>query len=167
MITTEFFEFRAIFANLCLAVGAEDDKARRDLFFTQLEDVPLQIVRAGAEILCKSHRKMPTVAHWRDACDRVVLDQARALLPHEVLERRIVCEACQDTGWVEPSHGMTCPGDGSCGMQACRRLHRMHTYTAKCSCRASNAVFQHHHPITKTYGAEAAGTGRPRPRRHA
>jgi hypothetical protein len=153
MIADDFGAFRAIFRYLCLAVGAETDDARETLFFKQLDDVPLEMVRAAAGVLAKTHHRMPTVAHWRDACDVAQAEQ-KALPPAEVLDRRVVCEACEDTGWIEPAHGLACPGDARCGLSACHRVRQAHTYTGACGCRRTNPIYQFRHPITRKYGSE-------------
>jgi len=152
-------DFRAIFKSLCLAVGAEPDDAKERLFFAQMKDIPLEIVRPAAGVLAKTHHRMPTVAHWRDACD-IAQSARKALPPAEVIEQRMVCDQCEDTGWIAPAHGLACPGDGRCGIEACSRQKSPHTFTAACSCRSTNPIYQYHHPIKRQYGSQEPGIGR-------
>lgn len=47
----------------------------------------------------------------------------------------IVCEACQDSGWLR----FECTGDVACGRN---RRHPAHTYAAPCPCRPINPAYQ-------------------------
>lgn len=50
-------------------------------------------------------------------------------------EGAIVCEACDDSGWLR----FECTGDQACGR---RRRHVPHTYASACPCRALNPAYQ-------------------------
>jgi hypothetical protein len=99
--------FAQTMAGVALATRTELDDTTMELYFKALEDIPMDLVEAGAVELVKGLKFWPMPAEWRAACDTILDRQARLnqmgqlRLTGNVSVDDFHCEACDDTGWAE------------------------------------------------------------------
>lgn len=136
--------FARLVSTLATVHNRKVDDATLLAYFEALEDIPLELIEAGAKELQKHSRHMPKPADFREAVQKV--RRAAAPLPPVTDEHgqpvlTFVCLRCEDTGWrpvcgcdtgrLDMSH--RCPEHGGEGKAPIR--------VRACECRPTNANF--------------------------
>jgi hypothetical protein len=130
----------------CRLSAKEADPSMQLIYFQGLQDLSIEAVAAGAQILEKSAQWFPKVSEWRSAAKIQHIAHIKALPPGREAPWEDECGACADTGWEE----RRCyPGTPNiCGHKACKRDGRAeHLYVQPCTCRPTNRTYQRHHVL--------------------
>jgi hypothetical protein len=98
--------FAATITALAVATRGELDDAIIELYYRALEDVPMDLLEAGAVELAKRAEFFPRPAEWRLAVDRLLELQQRLIATGQVRllpagDEEYVCAFCENTGWVQ------------------------------------------------------------------
>ena len=146
MTNTDRLEFAQAFNRLAVSTRlptGEADAAMQQVYWTGLEDMPIEFVVSAADALSKASQWFPKVAEWREWATRLRLQSIIALPDGRDEPWHDECEACGDTGWeIRRCY----PGTpNTCGHRNCVKGKRLeHNYAERCTCRPTNRTFQRH-----------------------
>ena len=119
-------EFALQMARLAVAFDKKPGKARLDVFFERLRDIPANVFVRGVDRCLDAGKSFPTIGRLREACDEAK-PRPKALPPPPIVDGQtsFYCPTCEDTGF-EYFEKENKAGTG------------MSTYVRRCNCAKTN-----------------------------
>lgn len=121
MIEADRMPFAQLMAQLDVLFSKESSKVKAQLYWEGLADIPIDVVRRGAERVKMTLDRYPSIAKWRQCCELVAReDDAKraaelrgrmldAMISRgaavnentgEIAEPVYNCQVCEDRGWA-------------------------------------------------------------------